>query len=223
MTDISPTEDIINEIAAGKPVILVDDENRENEGDLVIAAEYATPEVINFMITHCRGLVCLALTPEICDRLELPMMAKKNSSRFSTPFTVSIEAREGISTGISPYDRAHTIRTAIHPSSTQADLAVPGHIFPLRANADGVYGREGHTEAAVDLVHLAGCQPAGVICEIIRDDGHMARLPDLIEFAAQHQIKIGTIADLIAYRRAADEQNALLTQERKVCGTYSYR
>ena len=201
---ISPTEEIIADIRAGRMVILVDHEDRENEGDLVIAAEHATPEAINFMATHGRGLICLPMTAERIDRLGLPMMAVNNSSRHETPFTVSIEAREGVTTGISAPDRAHTVATAINEQNTMASLATPGHVFPLRARRGGVLVRAGHTEASVDLARLAGRKPAGVICEIIKDDGTMARLPDLVEFAAQHGLRIGTISDLIAYRHRHD-------------------
>jgi len=201
---IAPTEEIIAEIRAGRMVILVDHEDRENEGDLVIAAEHATPEAINFMATHGRGLICLPMTAERIDRLGLPMMAVNNSSRHETPFTVSIEAREGVSTGISAPDRAHTIATAINEQTTMASLATPGHVFPLRARRGGVLVRAGHTEASVDLARLAGRKPAGVICEIMKDDGTMARLPDLVAFAAEHGLRIGTISDLIAYRHRHD-------------------
>lgn len=201
---ISPTEEIIAEARAGRMFILVDHEDRENEGDLVIAAEFATPEAVNFMAMHGRGLICLPMTPERIDRLGLPMMAVNNSSRHETAFTVSIEAREGVSTGISAHDRALTIATAINEQNTMASLATPGHVFPLRARRGGVLVRAGHTEAAVDIARLAGLNPSGVICEIMKDDGSMARLPDLIEFAARHGLKIGTISDLIAYRHKHD-------------------
>ncbi len=201
---ISPTEEIIAEARAGRMFILVDHEDRENEGDLVVAAEFATPEAINFMATHGRGLICLPMTAERVDRLGLPMMAVNNSSRHETPFTVSIEAREGVSTGISAADRALTVAAAINEQNTMASLATPGHIFPLRARRGGVLVRAGHTEAAVDIARLAGLNPAGVICEIMREDGTMARLPDLVEFAQQYGLKIGTISDLIAYRHKHD-------------------
>jgi len=201
---ISSTEEIIAEARAGRMFILVDHEDRENEGDLVIPAEFATPDVINFMATHGRGLICLPMTSERIDRLGLPMMAVNNSSRHETAFTVSIEAREGVSTGISAADRALTVATAINEQNTQAHIATPGHVFPLRAKAGGVLVRAGHTEAAVDISRLAGLNPSGVICEIMKDDGTMARLPDLIEFAKQHDMKIGTISDLIAYRHKQD-------------------
>ncbi|MEO0752629.1 MAG: 3,4-dihydroxy-2-butanone-4-phosphate synthase [Pseudomonadota bacterium] len=201
---IASTEEIIAAARAGEMFILVDHEDRENEGDLVIAAEFATPDVINFMATHGRGLICLPMTAERIDRLGLPMMAVNNSSRHETAFTVSIEAREGVSTGISAADRALTIATAINDQNTMAAIATPGHVFPLRAKAGGVLVRAGHTEAAVDIARLAGLHPSGVICEIMKDDGTMARLPDLIEFGQTHGMKIGTISDLIAYRHKHD-------------------
>ena len=201
---ISSTEEIIAAARAGQMYILVDHEDRENEGDLVIPAEFATADVINFMATHGRGLICLPMTSERIDRLGLPMMAVNNSSRHETAFTVSIEAREGVSTGISASDRALTIATAINDQNTMAELATPGHVFPLRAKAGGVLVRAGHTEAAVDISRLAGLHPSGVICEIMKDNGTMARLPDLIDFAKKHDMKIGTISDLIAYRHKHD-------------------
>ncbi|MBC7132372.1 MAG: 3,4-dihydroxy-2-butanone-4-phosphate synthase [Roseovarius sp.] len=201
---IAPIEEIIEEARRGRMFILVDHEDRENEGDLVIAAEFATPEAINFMATHGRGLICLPMTAERIDRLGLPMMAVNNSSRHETAFTVSIEAREGVSTGISAHDRALTVATAINERNTMASLATPGHVFPLRARRGGVLVRAGHTEAAVDIARLAGLNPSGVICEIMNEDGTMARLPDLIGFAARHGLKIGTISDLIAYRHKHD-------------------
>ena len=192
--------------------VLVDHEDRENEGDLVIAAEFADAAAVNFMATHGRGLICLPMTSDRIDRLGLPMMAVNNSSRHETAFTVSIEAREGVSTGISASDRALTIATAIDEKNSSAAIATPGHVFPLRARNGGVLVRAGHTEAAVDIARLAGCKPAGVICEIMKDDGTMARLPDLVEFAAEHGLKIGTISDLIAYRHTHDN---LVTQTRQ--------
>lgn len=197
---ISSTEEIVAELRAGRMVILVDEEDRENEGDLVLAADFVTPEAINFMIRHARGLVCLTLSEEICDRLALPMMTSKNGTSFGTNFTVSIEAAEGVTTGISAADRARTIQVAVNKGTTPDDLVQPGHIFPLRAQKGGVLMRAGHTEAGCDLTHMAGLTPASVICEIIKEDGTMARLPDLIEFAREHGLKIGTIADLIHYR-----------------------
>ncbi len=201
---ISPIEEIIAAARAGEMYILVDHEDRENEGDLVIAAEFADAAAVNFMALHGRGLICLPMTSERVDRLGLPMMAVNNSSRHETAFTVSIEAREGVSTGISAADRALTIATAINEQNTEAAIATPGHVFPLRARRGGVLVRAGHTEAAVDISRLAGLNPAGVICEIMREDGTMARLPDLIEFSKAHGLKIGTISDLIAYRHKHD-------------------
>lgn len=201
---ISSVEEIIEDARQGRVFILVDHEDRENEGDLVIPAQMATPEVINFMATHGRGLICLALPGERIDALGLPLMAANNSSRHETAFTISIEAREGISTGISAHDRARTVAVAIDPGKTAADIATPGHVFPLRARTGGVLVRAGHTEAAVDVARLAGLNPSGVICEVMKDDGTMARLPDLVAFAQRHGIKIGTISDLIAYRRRHD-------------------
>ena len=188
------------EIRAGRMVVVVDDEDRENEGDLTLAAEHVTPEAINFMARYGRGLICLTLTEERADHLRLFPMTRQNSSRFGTAFTETIEAREGVTTGISAADRAHTIRTAIAPGATAADLARPGHIFPLRARKGGVLVRAGQTEASVDLARLAGLDPSGVICEIMRDDGEMARIPDLIPFCAEHGMKILTVAELIRYR-----------------------
>ena len=188
------------EIRAGRMVVVVDDEDRENEGDLTLAAEHVTPEAINFMARYGRGLICLTLTEERADYLRLFPMTQQNSSRFGTAFTETIEAREGVTTGISAADRAHTIRTAIDPKSTFADLARPGHIFPLRARRGGVLVRAGQTEASVDLARLAGLNPSGVICEIMRDDGEMARIPDLIPFCREHGLRILTVAELIRYR-----------------------
>jgi 3,4-dihydroxy 2-butanone 4-phosphate synthase/GTP cyclohydrolase II len=190
----------IADIAAGNMVILCDDEDRENEGDLVIAAEKITPEAINFMATHARGLICLSLTSEQVFRLGLPMMASHNTSVFNTAFTVSIEAREGVTTGISAADRAHTTRVAIHPGATPRDIVVPGHMFPLRARDGGVLERVGQTEGSVDLARLAGLNPAGVICEIMNPDGSMARMPELLQFGAKHGIRVATVADLIKFR-----------------------
>ncbi len=201
---ISKIEDIIDDARNGRMFILVDHEDRENEGDLVIPAQMATPDAINFMAKHGRGLICLTLSGERIDALGLPLMASHNSSRHETAFTVSIEAREGVSTGISAADRALTVATAIDASKGAADIATPGHVFPLRARDGGVLVRAGHTEAATDISRLAGLNPAGVICEIMKEDGEMARLPDLIAFAQLHGLKIGTISDLIAYRRRHD-------------------
>jgi len=201
---ISSIEDIIDDARNGKMFILVDHEDRENEGDLVIPAQWATPDQINFMATHGRGLICLSLTSERLDALGLPLMASQNSSRHETAFTVSIEAREGVTTGISAADRAKTVAVAIDASKGAQDIATPGHVFPLRAREGGVLVRAGHTEAAVDISRLAGLNPSGVICEIMKEDGEMARLPDLIAFAQLHNLRIGTISDLIAYRRRHD-------------------
>ena len=202
---LSPTTDIIEEARNGRMFILVDDEARENEGDLIIPAQFATPEAINFMAKHGRGLICLPMTNERVEQLGLNLMSYENNSRHKTPFTVSIEAREGVSTGISAADRAHTISVAIGHNRSKADLVSPGHIFPLVAKDGGVLVRAGHTEATVDIARLAGLYPAGVLCEIMNDDGTMARLPDLIPFAQKHGLKIGTIADLIAYRRRSEK------------------
>ena len=201
---ISPVEEIIADARNGRMFVLVDHEDRENEGDLVIPAQMATPDAVNFMATYGRGLICLALTGERIDALGLPLMASTNSSRHETAFTVSIEAREGVSTGISAHDRALTVAVAIDSAKTGADIATPGHVFPLRAREGGVLVRAGHTEAAVDIARLAGLNPSGVICEIMNEDGTMARLPDLVAFAQRHGLKIGTISDLIAYRRRHD-------------------
>ncbi|MBK5933202.1 3,4-dihydroxy 2-butanone 4-phosphate synthase/GTP cyclohydrolase II [Rhodovulum imhoffii] len=201
---ISQIEEIIEDARNGRMFILVDHEDRENEGDLVIPAQMATPEAINFMATHGRGLICLSLPGERIDALGLPLMASQNSSRHETAFTISIEAREGVTTGISAHDRARTVAVAIDSSKCAADIATPGHIFPLRARDGGVLVRAGHTEAAVDVARLAGLNPSGVICEIMNEDGTMARLPDLVSFAQLHGLKIGTISDLIAYRRRYD-------------------
>jgi 3,4-dihydroxy 2-butanone 4-phosphate synthase / GTP cyclohydrolase II len=198
-------EEAIEDIRAGKMVVVCDAEDRENEGDLTLAAQFATPEAINFMAKEARGLICLALTPDRCDELGLDLMAAKNESPFQTAFTVSIEAREGVTTGISAHDRAHTIQVAIDPKSTPNDLVQPGHIFPLKAKAGGVLERTGQTEAAVDLARLAGLTPAGVICEVMNDDGTMARVPDLVSYCELHALKMVTVADLIAYRRRHDK------------------
>lgn len=200
-TLLSSIEDIIADVKAGKPVIIVDDEDRENEGDLIIAAEMASAENINFMAKEGRGLICLPMEAIMIDRLGLELMGRGDNTHHRTAFTVSIEAKEGVTTGISAADRAHTIQTAIDPKTTQNDIATPGHVFPLRARNGGVLVRAGHTEAAVDLSLMAGFSGAGVICEIMNDDGTMSRLPDLVGFAQHHGLKIGTIADLIAYRR----------------------
>lgn len=201
---LSPIEDIIEDARNGRMFIMVDDEERENEGDLVIPAQMATPDVINFMAKFGRGLICLALTSERVQELELPAMSRRNGSRHQTAFTVSIEAREGVTTGISASDRARTIAVAIDPTKGAGDIASPGHVFPLEARDGGSLVRAGHTEAAVDLSRLAGLNPSGVICEIMNEDGTMSRLPDLVTFAQYHGLKIGTIADLIAYRLRND-------------------
>jgi 3,4-dihydroxy 2-butanone 4-phosphate synthase / GTP cyclohydrolase II len=197
-------DEAIEDIRAGRMVVVCDAEDRENEGDLTLAAQFATPEAINFMATHGRGLICLALTPDRCDDLGLDLMAAKNESPFQTAFTVSIEAREGITTGISAHDRARTIQVAIDPGSRHQDLVQPGHIFPLKARTGGVLERTGQTEAAVDLARLAGLNPSGVICEVMNDDGTMARVPDLVGYCERHGLKMITVADLIAYRRQHD-------------------
>ncbi|HEX3986450.1 MAG TPA: 3,4-dihydroxy-2-butanone-4-phosphate synthase [Acidobacteriaceae bacterium] len=197
MTDVPGA---VEEIKAGRMIVVVDDEDRENEGDLTLAAEHVTPDAINFMAKYGRGLVCLTMTEERADYLRLGPMTQQNSSRFGTAFTESIEAREGVTTGISAYDRAHTIKVAIDPRSTAADLARPGHVFPLRARKGGVLVRAGQTEASVDLARLAGQIPAGVICEVMKDDGTMARVPDLMGFCQEHGLKILTVAELIRYR-----------------------
>jgi len=197
---ISPVPEIVAELRAGRMVVVVDDEDRENEGDLLMAAEFATPEAVNFMARFGRGLICLTLSGARCDQLGLPLMVRANGAQYGTNFTVSIEAAEGVTTGISAADRARTVQAAVARNARASDLVQPGHIFPLRAQDGGVLMRAGHTEAGCDLAALAGCEPAAVICEILRDDGTMARLPDLVEFAREHGLKIGTIADLIQYR-----------------------
>jgi 3,4-dihydroxy 2-butanone 4-phosphate synthase/GTP cyclohydrolase II len=201
---ISSVEEIIDDARNGRIFILVDHEDRENEGDLVVPAQWATPDAINFMAMHGRGLICLSMTSDRIDQLGLPLMSTNNSSRHETAFTTSIEAREGVTTGISAADRARTVQVAIDASKGAADIATPGHVFPLRARDGGVLVRAGHTEAAVDISRLAGLNPSGVICEIMNEDGSMARLPDLIAFAQRHGLKIGTISDLISYRRRHD-------------------
>jgi len=200
MNNISPAKEIIEEIRQGRMVVLVDDEHRENEGDLVLAAQFATAEHVNFMAKYGRGLICLTLTESRCHQLNLSKMVQKNGARMGTNFTVSIEAAEGVTTGISAADRARTIQAAVAKAAKPQDIVSPGHIFPLSAMDGGVLVRAGHTEAGCDLAHLAGLEPASVICEILKDDGSMARLPDLMTFAAEHKLKIGTIADLIHYR-----------------------
>ena len=201
---ISPIEDILEDARNGRPYILVDAEDRENEGDVIIPAQFATPDQINFMARHARGLICLAITSERARQLRLPPMAAENRESMATAFTVSIEAAEGVTTGISAADRARTVQVASDPTKTADDIVSPGHVFPLVARDGGVLVRTGHTEAAVDISRMAGLTPAGVICEIMNDDGTMARLPDLFAFAQLHGLKIGTIADLIAYRRRTE-------------------
>ncbi len=202
---LSSIDDIITDVQAGKMIILVDDEDRENEGDLIIPAEKATPEAINFMAKYARGLICLALTESRCAELGLELMTRKNQSRHETAFTVSIEAREGVTTGISAADRAQTVKVAIDPTKGRHDIGSPGHVFPLMAREGGVLRRTGHTEAAIDIARLAGMNPSGVICEIMNDDGTMARLPDLVQFAQLHGLKVARIADLIAHRRRTEQ------------------
>ncbi|QBY01125.1 3,4-dihydroxy-2-butanone-4-phosphate synthase [Rhodophyticola sp. CCM32] len=210
---VSSIEEIIEDARNGRMFVLVDHEDRENEGDLVIPAQMATPEAINFMAMHGRGLICLSLPGDRVDALGLPLMASYNSSRHETAFTISIEAREGVSTGISAHDRARTVAVAIDAGKGAADIATPGHVFPLRARDGGVLVRAGHTEAAVDISRLAGLNPSGVICEIMNEDGSMARLPDLVAFAQLHNLKIGTISDLIAYRRRHDNLVKVRTED----------
>ena len=202
---ISGTAELVAEAQRGRMFILVDDEDRENEGDLIIPAQFATPEALAFMMKHARGLICLALTGQQVERLKLPMMAVANQQRHQTAFTVSIDARQGVTTGVSARDRAHTIALAINPETDPADLVTPGHVFPLAARPGGALVRAGHTEAAVDIARMAGLLPAGVICEIMNPDGSMARLPDLVAFSQRHGLKLGTIADLIAHRRGAEK------------------
>lgn len=201
MKSVAPIEDILADARTGRMFILIDDENRENEGDLILPAEFASPEAINFMITHGRGLVCLALEAERVEALQLPLMPQRGNERYQTAFTVSIEAAEGVTTGISAFERAHTIATAIDPTKGPDAIVTPGHIFPLKAREGGVLERRGHTEAAVDIARMAGLLPAGVICEIVNPDGTMARLPELLAFGEKHGLKVGTIASLVEYRR----------------------
>jgi 3,4-dihydroxy 2-butanone 4-phosphate synthase/GTP cyclohydrolase II len=220
---ISPIADVLEDFRNGRMIILVDAEDRENEGDLVIAGQMATPEAINFMARYGRGLICLSLTEERAEQLNLEYMTRKNEARNRTAFTVSIEAREGIATGISAADRARTIATAIDPTKGAGDIVSPGHVFPLVARQGGVLVRAGHTEASVDLARLAGLYPAGVICEIMNDDGTMARMPDLVAFAQRHGLKVGTIEDLIAYRLHYDrivDRTATTSVESQFGGTF---
>ena len=202
---LAPAADLIEEARAGRMFILVDDEDRENEGDLVVPAQFATPDAINFMARHARGLICLAMTRQRVEQLALPLMSQSNRTRHHTAFTVSIEARDGVTTGISAADRARTIGVAINPETGRDGIVTPGHVFPLVAREGGTLVRAGHTEAAVDIARLAGLNPSGVICEIMNDDGTMARLPDLVTFAQHHNLKLGTIADLIAHRRRTEK------------------
>ncbi len=201
---LASAEDLIEEAMNGRMFILVDDEDRENEGDLIIPAQFATPDKVNFMARHARGLICLAMTGHRIEQLGLPLMSPSNGTRHQTAFTVSIEAKHGVTTGISAHDRAHTIAVAINPECGRGDIVTPGHVFPLAAREGGTLVRAGHTEAAVDIARLAGLNPSGVICEIMNDDGTMARLPDLIAFAQRHALKLGTIADLIHHRRRTE-------------------
>jgi 3,4-dihydroxy 2-butanone 4-phosphate synthase / GTP cyclohydrolase II len=204
-TDFSTIEEALEDIREGKMIVVCDGEDRENEGDLVMAAQFATPEAINFMAKEARGIICLALTPERCDELGLDLMSAKNESPFETAFTVSIEAREGVTTGTSAHDRSRTIQVAIDPGSGSDAIVVPGHVFPLKARAGGVLERAGHTEASIDLARMAGVLPAGVICEVMNDDGTMARVTDLVPYTERHDLKMITVADLIAYRRRNDK------------------
>jgi 3,4-dihydroxy 2-butanone 4-phosphate synthase/GTP cyclohydrolase II len=201
---LAAAEELIEDARNGRMFILVDDEDRENEGDLVIPAQFATPDAINFMARHARGLICLALTRQRCEQLALPLMSAQNGTRHQTAFTVSIEAREGVTTGISAHDRARTVAVAINPETTRDDITTPGHVFPLMARNGGTLVRAGHTEASVDIARKAGLYPAAVICEIMNDDGTMARLPELVAFSQRHNLKLGSIADLIAYRRMTE-------------------
>jgi 3,4-dihydroxy 2-butanone 4-phosphate synthase/GTP cyclohydrolase II len=213
-TPFATIEEALEDVRQGKFVVVVDAADRENEGDLTIAAQFATPEAVNFMATHGRGLICLCLTDERCDELGLEQMTDRNETPFGTAFTVSIEAREGVSTGISAPDRARTIQVAIDPSKGPEDLVQPGHVFPLRASAGGVLQRAGQTEAAVDLARLAGLNPAGVVCEVMKDDGTMARVPDLVEYCALHDLKMITVEDLIEYRRRTEKLVERITSVR---------
>ncbi len=220
---ISPILDIVADLRAGKMVILVDEEDRENEGDLILAAEHVTPEAINFMTKFGRGLICLTLTEARCRQLDLPLMVRNNKTPHGTAFTVSIEAAEGVTTGISAHDRAHTVKVAVAKHAKPADIVQPGHVFPLMAQKGGVLVRAGHTEAGCDLAQMAGCEPAAVICEILRDDGAMARLPDLIEFAKEHGLKIGTIRDLIQYRSENERLVECVADKEVICSHGSFR
>lgn len=220
---IASTQEIIDELRAGRMVILVDDEDRENEGDMMIAADFVTPEAINFMVTHARGLICLTLTQEHCNQLGLVPMTTDNTSQYSTAFTVSIEAAEGVTTGISAFDRARTIQAAAAPDAKPQDIVQPGHIFPVTAKPGGVLQRAGHTEAGCDLATLAGLTPATAICEVLNEDGTMARLPQLLEIAEKHHLKIGTIADLISWRNQHESIVERLTENDIHTATGTFR
>jgi 3,4-dihydroxy 2-butanone 4-phosphate synthase/GTP cyclohydrolase II len=220
---ISPIQDIVADMRAGKMVILVDEEDRENEGDLVLAADYVTPEAINFMAMHARGLICLTLTESRCRQLDLPLMVRDNKTPHGTAFTLSIEAAEGVTTGISAHDRARTVRAAVAKRALPTDIIQPGHIFPLMAQKGGVLVRAGHTEAGCDLAQMAGCEPAAVICEIMNEDGSMARLPQLLEFATKHKLKIGTIRDLIQYRSENEKLVECVADKEVICTHGSFR
>jgi 3,4-dihydroxy 2-butanone 4-phosphate synthase/GTP cyclohydrolase II len=213
-TPFATIEEALEDVRQGKFVVVVDAADRENEGDLTIAAQFATPEAVNFMATHARGLICLCLTEERCEELDLRQMTDRNETPFGTAFTVSIEAREGVSTGISAHDRARTIQVAVDPSRGPGDLVQPGHVFPLRARPGGVLQRAGQTEAAVDLARLAGLNPAGVVCEVMKEDGTMARVPDLVEYCARHDLKMVTVEDLIEYRRRTEKLVERMTSVR---------
>ncbi|MBL8480197.1 MAG: 3,4-dihydroxy-2-butanone-4-phosphate synthase [Sterolibacteriaceae bacterium] len=220
---ISPVLDIVADLRAGRMVILVDEEDRENEGDLVIAAEHCTPEAINFMAKFGRGLICLTLTEARCRQLELPLMVRDNKAQHGTAFTMSIEAAEGVTTGISAQDRSRTVQAAVAKNATPADIVQPGHIFPLMAQNGGVLVRAGHTEAGCDFAQLAGCTPASVICEILKEDGTMARLPDLLEFAREHGLKIGTIRDLIQHRSETEKLIECVADKQVECAQGKFR
>jgi 3,4-dihydroxy 2-butanone 4-phosphate synthase/GTP cyclohydrolase II len=220
---ISSVQDIVADLKAGRMVILVDEEDRENEGDLVIAAEHCTAEAINFMAKHGRGLICLTLTEARCRQLDLPLMVRDNKTPHGTAFTMSIEAAEGVTTGISAHDRARTVQAAVARNAKPADIIQPGHIFPLMAQTGGVLVRAGHTEAGCDFAAMAGLEPSSVICEILKDDGTMARLPDLIEFAGEHKLKIGTIRDLIHYRAENEKLVECVADKEIACGHGSFR
>lgn len=220
---ISPILDIVADMRAGKMVILVDEEDRENEGDLVLAAEHVTPEAINFMVTHARGLVCLTLSEARCRQLDLPLMVRDNRAPHGTAFTMSIEAAEGVTTGISAQDRARTVQAAVAKDAKSSDIVQPGHIFPLMAQKGGVLVRAGHTEAGCDLASMAGLEPAAVICEVMNDDGSMARLPQLLEFAAKHKLRIGTIRDLIHYRSENEKLVECVADREVSCAHGSFR